>query len=153
MMELPREAQPDAALEERIVSALVAVGLVRRRRGWPVWGVAAAALVVLAAGVTLLRPTHVLKPGNTYAVLLYEDSTYRPALPGHQPERIAVLARWADSLDRQGEFERAARLVGPGPLGGLFIVRAADDAHAARIAASCPFTQWGGHVELKRVER
>jgi hypothetical protein len=52
-----------------------------------------------------------------------------------------------------GKFERAGRLRGPGPLGGLLIIRAADDADAARIAASCPFKQWGGHVEVKRFEQ
>lgn len=52
-----------------------------------------------------------------------------------------------------GEFERAGRLVGPGPLGGLFMIRAADDVAAARIAASCPFRKWGGRVEVKRFER
>ncbi len=35
MTNLPRETQPDASLEERVVSALVAAGLVRRRRVWP----------------------------------------------------------------------------------------------------------------------
>jgi hypothetical protein len=34
----------------------------------------------------------------------------------------------------------------------MIMVRAADDAEAARIAASCPFTQWGGHIEVKRYE-
>ena len=95
----------------------------------------------------MLRPTHAQTPGKTYVVLLYEDSTYRPAPAGHAAERVAVLARWADSLDTLGKFERAGRLIGPGPLGGLFMIRAADDADAARIAASCPFKQWGGHVE------
>jgi hypothetical protein len=33
------------------------------------------------------------------------------------------------------------------------MIRAADDADAARIAASCPFTQWGGHIEVKRFEQ
>jgi hypothetical protein len=153
MTNLPRETQPDSALEERVVSTLVATGLVRRRREWPVWLAAAAAVIVLAFGVTLFRPTHTLAQGKTYVVLLYEDSTYRPAPAGHDAERVAVLARWADSLDTVGKFERAGRLRGPGPLGGLFIVRAADDADAARIAASCPFTQWGGHIEVKRFER
>ena len=152
MTNLPRETQPDSALEERVVSTLVAAGLVRRRRVWPMW-LAAAAVVVLAIGVTMLfRPKHPLAPGNTYVVLLYEDSTYRPAPPGHDAERVAVIARWADSLDAVGKFERAGRLRGPGPLGGMIMVRAADDAEAARIAASCPFTQWGGHVEVKRYE-
>jgi hypothetical protein len=152
MTNLPRETQPDSALEERVMSTLVAAGLVRRSRGWPVWVAAAAAVIVLAFGVTMFRPTHTLAQGRTYVVLLYEDSTYRPAPAGHDAERVAVLARWADSLDTVGKFERAGRLRGR-PLGGLFIVRAADDADAARIAASCPFTQWGGHIEVKRFER
>ena len=153
MTNLPREIQPDSALEERVVSTLVATGLARRRRVWPMWVAAAAAVIVLAVGVTMFRPTHSLVEGKSYVVMLYEDSTYRPAPPGHDAERVAVLARWADSLDAIGKFERAGRLRGPGPLGGLFIVRAVDDADAARIAASCPFTQWGGHIEMKRFER
>ena len=154
MTNLSREAQPDSSLEERVVSTLLATGLVRRRRrAWPVW-VAAAAVIVLAFGVTLFRPArnHALVNGNSYVVLLYEDSTYRPAPPGHDAERVAVIAHWADSLDAVGKFERAGRVRGSGPLGGLLIVRATDDADAARIAASCPFTQWGGHVEIKRFD-
>ena len=153
MTNLPRETQPDSALEERVVSTLVAAGLVRRRRMWPVWVAAAAAVIVLALGVTMFRPQHSLSQGKTYVVLLYEDSTYRPAPAGHGGERVAELTRWADSLQTFGEFERAGRLVGPGPLGGLFMIRAADDAHAARIAASCPFKKWGGRVEVKRFEQ
>ena len=153
MTNLPRETQPDLGLEERVVSALVAAGLVRRRRAWPVWLAAAAAVIVLALGVTMFRQPRASAHGKTYAVLLYEDSTYRPAPPGHDAERVAVIAKWADSLDAVGRFERAGRLTGPGPLGGLIIVRADDDADAARIAASCPFTQWGGHIEVKRFER
>ena len=100
----------------------------------------------------MFRPGHPLPKGNTYAVLLYEDSTYRPAAAGQQAERVAEMARWGDSLDTHGEFERAGRLIGPGQLGGLFIIRAADDAEAAQIAASCPFHKWGGHIEVKRFE-
>ncbi len=153
MTNLPLETPPDPALEERVVSALIATGLVRRRRVFPVWLVAAAAVIVLVLSVTMLRRVQSPAPGQTYLVLLYEDSTYRPAPPGHDAERVAVLARWADSLDTMGKFERAGRLRGPGPLGGLFMVRAADDADAARIAASCPFTKWGGHIEVKRFEQ
>jgi hypothetical protein len=153
MTNLPRETQPDSALEERVVSRLVAVGLVRRRRAWPVWVAAAVAVIVLAFGLTMFRPKHAPGPGKTYVVLLYEDSTYRPPPGGDNTERIAELTRWADSLDTFGKYERAGRLTGPGPLGGLFIIRAADDADAARIAAACPFRKWGGHIEVKRFER
>ena len=153
MTKLPLETPPDPTLEERVVSALVASGLVHRRRVVPVWLIAVAAAIVLVIGVMLLRPKQTPLQGKTYVVLLYEDSTYRPAPPGHDAERVAVLARWADSLDAVGKFERAGRLRGPGPLGGLFMIRAADDADAARVAASCPFTQWGGHIEVKRFEQ
>jgi YCII-related domain len=152
MTDLPRERQPDPALEGRVVSTLVAAGLVRRRRAWPVWVAAAAAVVVLAIGVSVFRPKHTLAPGNTYVILLYEDSAYRPAPKGHGAERVAEVARWADSLDAVGKLERAGRLVGPGPVGGLFIIRAAGDSDVARIAAACPFTKWGGRVEVKRFE-
>ena len=152
MTNLPREMQPDPALEERVVSSLVGTGLVRRRRVWPAWMAVAAAVAVVAFGVTMFRPGHPPVKGNTYVVLFYEDSTYRPAVAGHQAERVAEMARWGDSLDTHGEFERAGRLIGPGQLGGLFIIRAADDAEAARIAASSPFHKWGGRVEVKRFE-
>lgn len=151
MMDLPRETWPDPALEERVVSALVAAGLVRRRRAWPAWA-AAAAVVVLAVGLTVLRPWHPPMKPNAYVLLLYEDSTYRPAPAGEQAKRVSVMARWGDSLDTHGEFERAGRVVGPGELGGLFIIRAASDAEAERIVATCPFRQWGGRMELRRFE-
>jgi hypothetical protein len=142
--------EPDAGLEERVVSRLVAVGLVRRRvRPW--W-LAVAAVIALALGVTTFWPRQTPARGDAYVVLLYEDSTYRPAPAGHDAERVAVIARWADSLNAMGKFERAGRVRGSGPLGGLLIVRATDDADAARIAASCPFTRWGGHVEIKRLD-
>ena len=145
MTDLPRERQPDPALEERVVSTLVAAGLVRRRRAWPVWmAAAAAAVIVLAIGVSVLRPKHTLAQGNTYVVLLYEDSTYRPAPEGHGAERVAELARWADSLDAAGETRtcRPSRRV-RARLGGLFMIRAADDSDAARIAAAVPLYEVG----------
>jgi hypothetical protein len=152
MTDLPRERQPDPALEARVVSTLVAAGLVRRRRAWPVWLAAAAAVVVLAIGLSVLRSRHALAPGNTYVLLLYQDSTYRHAPPGHGAERVAELVRWADSLHAVGKLERGGHLVGPGPVGGLFLIRAANDADAARIAATCPFTKYGGRMEVKRFE-
>lgn len=153
MRDLPREIQPAPELEERVVAKLVTAGLVRRRRVWPVWAAAAvAALVVSAIGISVLRPTHTPAQGNIYVLLLAEDSAYRPAPKGQGGERRAEVARWADSLDALGKLERAGRLIGPGPIDGLFIIRAANDSAAARIAATCPFTKWGGRVEVKRFE-
>jgi len=152
MTDLPQELQPDPALKQRVVSALVAAGLVKRRRPWRAWGVAAAAAVVLlTVGVSVFRPRHMLAPGNTYVLLLHEDSAWVPPPPGHNRERRAELARWADSLDEVGKFVRAGQLIGPGSaIDGLFMIRAADDSDAVRIAATCPFRKHGGRVELKR---
>lgn len=154
MMDLPLERQPDPALKQRVVSALIADGLVRRRRPWRVWGIAAAAaVVVLAVGVSVFRPRHTLAAGNTYVLLLDEDSAYIRPLPGHHEERKAELARWADSLDATGKFVRAGQLIGPGSsIDGLFMIRAANDSDAVRIAATCPFWKHGGRVEVKRFE-
>jgi len=152
MTGLTREQQLDAALEDRVVSRLVAAGLVRRRRAWPVWVTAAAAVVVLAIGLWVFRPKHPLAPGNTYVLLLYPDSTYRLPPKGHGAERVAELVRWADSLHVTGKLERGGHLVGPGPIGGLFMIRAANDSDAARISATCPFTKYGGRIEVRRFE-
>lgn len=152
MMNLPRETPTDPAFEQRLVSTLVQAGLVRRRRAWPGWVAAAAAVVVLAIGVSVWRPKPTPSHGNTYALLLYVDSTYQPATKEEGAARIAELIRWADSLEAAGKFERGGHLVGPGPVGGLFLIRAVDDADAARIAATCPFTKHGGRIEVKRYE-
>ena len=114
MTDLRRERQPDPALQERLVSTLLAAGLVRRRRAWPAWVAAVAALVVVAIGVSVFRPRHTLGPGNTYVLLLHQDSTYRFAPKGHGAERVAELARWADSLrGREARTRRPSRRAGP----------------------------------------
>jgi len=150
MMDLSQERPPDPALEERVVSALVAAGLVRRRRSRaPIW-LAAAAVLVLAIGFSLWRTRHTVAPGNTYVLLLYEDSTYRFAPPGHGADRLAEMSRWADSLAKRGQLDVGGHLVGSTAPGGLFIIRAKSDSDAALIAASCPHVKYGGRVEVRR---
>ncbi len=145
------ERQPDPALKTRIKSVLAAEGLLRRRRAWPVWVAAAAAVIVLAIGVSVFRPGRTGMPNNTY-VLFLDTETYRRAPADQAPQRIAELVRWADSLRAVGKLERGGRLVGPGTLGGMFIIRATNDSDAARIADTCPFTKYGGRIEVKRFE-
>jgi hypothetical protein len=152
MMNLPQERKPDPMLEERVVAALAAAGLVRRRRVLPTWVVAAAAVILLVVGISVLRPKHIPVQGNGYVLFLFQDSTYRFAPKGQGGERVAELVHWADSLHAAGKLERGGHLVGPGPIGGLFMIRAVDDSDAAHIAATCPFTKYGGHIELKRFE-
>jgi hypothetical protein len=150
MIDIPKERQPDPALEGRVVSALVASGLVQRRRSRaPIW-LAAAAALVLVIGFSLWRTRHVVAPGNTYVLLLYEDSTYRFAPPGHGAERVAELSRWADSLATLGQLDVGGHLVGSREPGGLFIIRAKTDSDAEHVAASCPHVKYGGRIVVRR---
>jgi hypothetical protein len=143
LAELPRELQPDPALEDRVVRAVFG-----RRRGWMWVGLAAAAVAALVM-------THPWSPvrdtDQTYVLLLSPGTTYLAPKPGHLEERRAEYGRWADSLARVGKLDLEGHLEPPGDVvDGLFIIRAADDAEAARIAATCPHIKYRGHIEVRR---
>ncbi len=145
LAELPRERQPDPALEDRVVGAVFP-----RRRGWAWAGVAAAAAALLLIVVhPWSRPT---PTGDTYALLLTVPSTYVSPGPAELHRREHEYGLWADSLAALGKLDLGGKLVGTGelPVDGLFIVRAANDADAARIAATCPHFKYGGGVEVRR---
>ena len=145
LAELPRERQPDPALEDRVVGAVFP-----RRRGW-VWAGVAAAAAVLLLVVThpWSRPAPI---GDTYALLLTVDSKYVSPPAGELRRREHEYGLWADSLAKLGKLDLGGKLVGQGelPVDGLFIIRAANDADAERIAATCPHFKYGGHVEVRR---
>jgi hypothetical protein len=150
MMDLPRERQPDPALEERVVSALVASGLVRRQRPFaPIW-LAAAAVLIMAISFSWWQARRAAPRGNTYVVLLYAGSTYRNPPLGHMGEREAEYARWADSLAKLGKLDLGGKLLGGVDPNGLFIIRAQNDSDAAAIAATCPHMKYGGHLQVRR---
>jgi hypothetical protein len=143
LSELPRERQPDPALEDRVVRAVLG-----RRRHW-LWAGAA------AAAAALLVMTHPWSPvrdrDQTYVLLLSPGSAYLSPPPGHMEERRAEYGRWADSLARIGKLDLEGHLEPPGAVvDGLFIIRAANDADAARIAATCPHIKYRGHIEVRR---
>ncbi|HTA73669.1 MAG TPA: hypothetical protein VK733_05305 [Gemmatimonadaceae bacterium] len=145
LAELPRERQPDPALEDRVVGAVFP-----RRRGWAWAGVAAAAAVLL---LVVAHPWSRPKPtGDTYALLLMVDSTYSVASPAELRRREHEYGLWADSLAALGKLDLAGKLVGHGelPVDGLFIIRAANDADAERIALTCPHYKYHGRIEVRR---
>jgi hypothetical protein len=108
-----------------------------------------------AAAAALLVMTHPWSParatGQTYVLLLSPGSTYLTPPPGHLEERRAEYARWADSLARVGKLDVEGHLEPPGNVvDGLFIIRAANDSDAARIAATCPHIKYRGQIEVRR---
>jgi len=143
LADLPREQQPDPALEERVVSAVFG----GERRGRWMW------VSAVAAAAVLLVITHAWsrRPGQTYVLLLSPGSAYLAPPPGKMGERRAEYGRWADSLARLGKLDVEGRLEPPGDVvDGLFIIRAANDSDAARISATCPHNKYRGRIELRR---
>jgi len=145
LAELPRERQPDPTLEDRVVRAALGGGRLGR---WPWVGVAAAV-------AALLLMTHLWSPsrgaGQTYVLLLSPGPDYLAPLAGQLDERRAEYGRWADSLARLGKLDVEGHLEPPGAIvDGLFIIRAANDSDAARIAATCPHNKYRGHIEVRR---
>jgi hypothetical protein len=143
LADLPQEREPDPALEERVVHAVLGR---RRRWFWVGAAAAAAALLVIAHPWSPIRDSD-----QTYVLLLSPGPGYLSPPPGHMEERRAEYGRWADSLARAGKLDVEGHLEPPGAIvDGLFIIRAADDADAARIAATCPHIKYRGHIELRR---
>lgn len=142
LAELPRELRPDPALEERVVRAVLG-----RRRRW-MWVAAAAAAAVL---LVITHPWSPRATGETYVLLLSPGPGYLAPPPGHLEERRAEYGRWADSLARVGKLDVEGHLEPPGDVvDGLFIIRAASDSDAERIAATCPHIKYRGHIEVRR---
>jgi hypothetical protein len=84
-------------------------------------------------------------------LLLSPGPSYLTPAPGHLEERRAEYGRWADSLARVGKLDVEGHLEPPGNIvDGLFIIRAASDSDAARIAATCPHIKYRGHIEVRR---
>jgi hypothetical protein len=145
LAELPRERQPDPALEDRVVRAAFGAG---HRGRWLWLGLAAAAAALLVITHPWSRSPG---SGQTYVLLLSPGPDYLAPPPGQLDERRAEYGRWADSLARLGKLDVEGHLEPPGAIvDGLFIIRAANDSDAARIAASCPHNKYRGHIEVRR---
>ena len=95
---LPRERPARAHLEDVVVRALRVAGelsegrpVARPRTRGRLAALAIGAAAALA--IALLRPWSqgppAATPGASYMLLLYEDSAYRAAGPGHERERVA----------------------------------------------------------------
>ncbi|MBL8114090.1 MAG: hypothetical protein JNK60_14515 [Acidobacteria bacterium] len=165
---LPREEAPPAGLEERVLDALRAEGLVRSRaarRALPAFLALAAALILFAAGLFVgrwQRPAQ-SSPPSRYVLLLYRGEMKPPASAEEEAVFVREYTNWmrqqaASGLLVDGEkLGDASRLVGPTEapdapdLLGYFIVGVSTFDEAEAIARAHPHARHGGLVVVKEI--
>jgi hypothetical protein len=156
-------------LERRVVDALKARGLIRPRRSFPTFAVAAA-LAVFACGVGLGRATVApIAPADRGArvfALLLHRGTDVARTPEAVQDRVREYGQWARDLRARGQMiggeklkpTAAVHLGAPkapeasDSLQGFFLVRARTLEDAERIARSCPHLRHGGTITLREVD-
>ena len=143
-----RSPRPPHTEARGCVAALRRAGLLRRSRA-PLY--AAAAAIVLAIGIAFFW-THRAPVQPNYILLLYES----PRLAGGSRAEYGAWAREMRPLIVGGE-ELADSTVLAVPaqpaerVAGYFLIRAKDDASAARVARACPHLRHGGAIVLRRI--
>ena len=155
---------PPDELKQRVLTSLRAVGVVRQQPHWSRVPLAiAAGLALFVAGTQVSRVQPVATNDDpTFALLLYEDDGFRPAVP---PEEIVrEYTTWAGTLAAQGQLVLAEELdpvvqmagveasaeVGPlGRLTGMFVVHAADRDAALELARNHPHVGHGGRIVVR----
>jgi hypothetical protein len=175
MQKLALEAEPPAALENRVLHAMRTRGMIRKASYLRTAAAIAAAAAMFVAGVIADRywpaPAAPRDPRPQFVLMLYEDASYETAAPAELPGRITEYSNWARALGSQNyvsgqklvESESTISrtgIVGPtaptpkdGSVAGYFIIRAADAQEAARVAATCPHVRYGGQISVREVER
>ena len=162
-----------AGLEDRVVEALRAWGLVRGSRSGrhPGWQAAAAtALFVCGVGTGLVVRKPVPDGASpaaepTYLLLLYPGPGYVSGDAADEARRVAEYGAWAGRLQHEGRLLGAEKLAdqtvvvesdghssaGEGPQ-GYFLVRARSLEEARAIARGCPHLGHGGRVSVQAVD-
>jgi hypothetical protein len=164
---LSRSIEPDRAVEERVVAALRADGVLTAAR--PIarqWLTAAAAAALLTVGVAagyFARPPQApaRSPDSAprFVLLLYGEATR--AGGEAEAQLVDEYRRWAQELSAGGRYVTGERLddsvvsVGPSvvalPLRGFFVVSAADFDEAVALARGCPHAARGGQIIVRPI--
>ena len=162
---------PPAALEDETVERLAREGLLGRPR-WKRLGpalAAAAAVALFAAGLIVgeRRGGAPAADGGLqrYVLLLYDAPDEAAMTPADMERRVSEYRDWARDVRRRGgriegeKLEDEAVRLGPAepaagrPLGGYFVVSAADEAAALAVARSCPHLKHGGAIEVRAIAK
>ncbi|HTY42644.1 MAG TPA: YciI family protein [Thermoanaerobaculia bacterium] len=162
---------PPAGLEDATVARLAREGLLGRPR-WRRLGpglAAAAAVALFAAGLAVGERRGGVRapdPGvKRYVLLLYDAPDEGAMTSSDRERRVSEYRDWAQDVRRRGgriegeKLEDEALRLGPAepapgrPIGGYFVVSAADDAAALAIARSCPHLKHGGAIEVRAIAK
>ena len=132
--------------------------------------VATAAVVVIVATIWLSRQRAADDGLSAYMLVLHEPpGMLANATPDEVRDVVAVYSAWATELARQGRLDAGEKLAedgwslrrgnepeelagDDGVVGGFFVIRAEDVARAKEIASGCPHLEYGGWIELHRIE-
>jgi hypothetical protein len=157
---LPRDANPNPELRDRVLSELQRRGLVSRGSSGAVRGALglAAAAILFLMGWAVGRPAApvALPAGESYVLLLYSSDSLEAAAP--HSVVAAEYRAWAEGLGTRfvdGEALGEQRLlggnVGPDIPTGYFIIRADSWDGAMAIARDCPHLRRGGVVAVRAI--
>jgi hypothetical protein len=162
LAEFKRDLSPPDDSEARIVDALRARGVIRRRVSPMQWAAAAALLIlVFSAGVWSGRPASQrnVARGPRFVLLLYGGDSSAGS------DRHREYATWARTMasrgiDVDGEELATEQIELPQPgwapattqaPGGYFIVSASTIEEARQIASTCPHLQHGGRIVIRPI--
>jgi hypothetical protein len=166
---LRADAALPPGLEARVLASLRQARPRPDRPGVRWLRIALAGLLLLVAGAALGRwsgsPPEGRGGGPRFLLLLYEGPAYDSTGATHE-QRVSEYQAWAGALARKGSLVDASELrpeegrlgnlpdasqPGNGVVAGYFIVRAASQAQALAIAATCPHLKYGGGVSVRRL--
>lgn len=176
---LKKETPPDH-LEQRVLNALKAEGLIQSKRislarFW--WKPALRAMLLLflfGAGFWMGQRSRqqpaTVAHGPLFALFLYEPAGHFETGPG----QIQEYVQWVRSVRSSGRIANGEKLKAEGrsmqirngkleieshPLesrqlviGGYFLIQAANYEEALRIASSCPHLKYGGIIEVRQID-
>lgn len=165
--------EPSPHLEDRVVAALRARGLLAKAPSRPMRraGALAAGLVLFAAGVLAGRnwpaPNNDNRPAGSRFVLFLDDPKGRDQ-DADEPSRVREYSAWAreqraagrllggeklepTALAMEGDAAAIASTGDPALVGGYFVVVADDLAGAVAVARTCPHLRHGGRIVIRPI--
>ncbi len=175
---LPRDMEPPAALEDRLVNSLYQRRLLKKanRPRWLLPRLLPLA-AVLVLGFSIGRWWGGTSPNESqprFLLVLHESQQFRAALSVPAAQLVEEYAAWAGDLAARGLLIRGEKLKDQGAwlsqtsnglglrsftldqepsfIGGFFLIRAESYESALSIAETCPHLSYGGTIEVRVID-